>query len=89
MAAENKGRDAYDLVDIIADAIVVYKDGKKELFDAIYVTKTRVSTGHIATTEDHAEFIEGGGIPRGNILRIDGGKTTQMYKESGSERSYD
>ncbi|MGC9308316.1 MAG: hypothetical protein ACP5FL_06020 [Thermoplasmatota archaeon] len=89
MAAENKGRDAYDLVDIIADAIVVYKDGKKELFDAIYVTDTRVSTGHIVTTGDHAEFIEGGGIPRGNILRIDGGKIRHMHKKSEGGRIHD
>ena len=89
MRAPTKTQDAYAPIDIIEDAIVVYRDGKKELFDAIYVTKTRVSTGHIITAKGHHEFIEGGGIPRDNILRIEGGKTRHMHKKSEGGHIHD
>ncbi len=50
-------------IDIIQDAIVVYREGLKELFDAIYITDESVITGRIIKTNDCKVFVEGGGIP--------------------------
>ena len=83
MAVTDKNSEVYVTVEIIADAIVVYNDGKKELFEAIYMTKSWVSTGHILSNGGYHEFIETGGIPQDSILWIGGGKTMKTRKKRG------
>lgn len=74
-------------IEIIQDAIVVYKDGLKELFDAIYITDESLITGRIVNVDDLRVFVEEGGIPKQNVLRIEGGKKMKVFRKD--VRNYD
>jgi hypothetical protein len=64
-------------IEIIQDAVVIYKDGERESISAIDVSKRGVFTGHIISKD---EYMEGGGIPKNNIRKIIGGKKRLVYK---------
>ena len=56
---------------IIENATILYKNGLKQIYDAIYITKKGIYTGHIITKkEDGEEFEDYGFIPTDQIERI-------------------
>ena len=46
MNDENKKDDTFEMIEVVKDAIVIYNDGDKKLFDAIHITDKGVFTGH-------------------------------------------
>jgi len=52
---------------IIENAIIIYSNGKKELFQAIQMTEDGVITGRLTS---NGEFIDGGFIAKINIKTI-------------------
>jgi len=47
MSDENKKEDAFEMIEVLEKATVVYTDGNKKLFDAIYITDKGVLFGRI------------------------------------------
>ena len=68
-------------IQVLENPIVVYNDGVKELFNALYITDTNILTGRIMEDDDHTIFVGEGGIPQNNIARIIGGTTKQVYQK--------
>jgi len=59
--------DSIENTEILENAIIIYSNGKKELFRAIKLTKEGIITGRI---RDNGEFINGGFIAKTNIKTI-------------------
>jgi hypothetical protein len=57
-------------IEILVDAIVEFKNGEREIIEAINVRDTIIITGHMINDN---EFMEGGGIPKENVKKIIGG----------------
>ena len=57
---------------IIKDAIIIYKNGSKEVFSAVSIDKNGVYPGHIITNSKGKQntFIEHGFIPKDHIKKI-------------------
>ena len=47
MSDENKKEDAFEMIEILEKATVIYMDGNKDLFDAIHITDKGVVVGRI------------------------------------------
>lgn len=77
----NRDSDSYMSIHVVMDPIVVYRDGSKEFFDAIYVTGKNLYIGHVIKSEEKSIFVEEGGIPWDNITLIIGGTTVMAYKK--------
>ena len=75
-----KQNEKFEIIEALENAIVVYDNGEKELFDAVFVTEKGVITGCIlqgqTNKKKHAriskEFIGSGFIPKDNIKKING-----------------
>ena len=80
MIKNHDNHEEYIKIEILENAIVVYNNGKKEFFDAIYVSEKWVNTGSVSIIEGRQTFISWGGILRENILRIEGGIAKHIYK---------
>ena len=82
---KNNEKNGLTSIDVIENPIVIYKDGKKELFNAIYVTDGNIIIGNIVRDGDNEVFVRTGGIPIQNICRIETKTkkktfTTQFFK---------
>jgi hypothetical protein len=56
---------------IIENATILHKNGLKQIYDAIYITKKGIYTGCIITkNEDREVFEDHGFIPRDQIEKI-------------------
>ena len=66
-------------IEVIEHPIVVYNDGKRELFNAIYITDCNVLTGNIVRDGDCEVFVGNGGIPTQNISRIETGTKKKIF----------
>jgi hypothetical protein len=66
-----KDKNRLTSIEVIEYPIVLYKDGKRELFDAIFITNSNVITGNIVKDGDNEVFVGTGGIPVQNICRIE------------------
>ena len=64
-------------IEILEDAVVIYTNGERELFNAININSRGVFTGHIINSN---KYMEGGGIPKNSIKSIIGGKKRLVYK---------
>ena len=79
-------------IKILENAMVIYKEGDRELFDAILITDKEVIIGRIFRIDKKRKckeitccevFVESGGIPKKNIKCIEGGSKKVVYvKES-------
>ena len=59
--------DRIENTEILENAIIIYSNGKKELFRAIKLTKEGIITGRIM---NNGEFIDAGFIAKTNIKTI-------------------
>ena len=50
---------------------ITYNDGKREVFDAIYIRDTGVYTGIVLNIDNHEVFVESGGIPKNIVKHIE------------------
>ena len=71
----------FEIINILEMAKIIYKDGKKDIFDAIYITKEGIQTGRII---NNYEFINGGFIPKDNIKNIIGGIERKIHKRKSN-----
>lgn len=55
---------------IIENATILHKNGFKQIYDAIYITKKGIYTGRIVTIEEGEVFEDNGFIPRDQIQKI-------------------
>lgn len=56
---------------IIENATILQKNGVKQIYDAIHITKKGIYTGRIATTREEGDVFEDHGfIPRDQIERV-------------------
>ena len=63
------------MIEVLENATIVYIDGVKERYDAIYMTTKRAITGRIFKIDGAEKFKECGFISRQNIKQIyDGSK---------------
>jgi hypothetical protein len=54
--------------EILEDVVILFRDGKKENFNSIYIDKEFIYFGKIV---DNREFVGIGGIPKNNIKLIE------------------
>jgi len=76
MKAEKK--EKIDLVKICENTTIVYKNGNREIFDAVQITENGVTTGYISKDR---KFEEGGFIPKNNIKKIIHGSKYKEYEK--------
>jgi hypothetical protein len=76
MNYENKD-EKFEKINILENAIIIFKGKLKRLFDAIQITNEGVITGFILNKE---VFVENGFIPEHKIIRIEGGIKKEIYK---------
>ena len=69
-------RKKLEKIDILENVNIVYKDGKKDFIEAIYVSDKGVVTGRIKNNK----FVNGGFIPKSNIKSIKGNTKRMMQK---------
>ena len=67
-----------EMIEILENAIVIFKDEVKRVVDAIQITDEGVVTGFILNRE---VFVEGGFIPKRNIKHIEGGTKRSVYEK--------
>ena len=58
------------MIEVLENATIVYTDGVKEQFEAVYLTDKRVITGRIFKSNGTEEFKECGFISKQNIIQI-------------------
>jgi hypothetical protein len=68
---KNNDKNGLTSIEVIENPIVIYKDGKKELFNAIYITDGNIIIGNIVNDGDNEVFVRTGGIPIQNISKIE------------------
>ena len=73
-----KKDESSEMIEILENAIVTFKDVVKRIVDAIKITDEGVVTGFILNREI---FVEGGFIPKRNIKHIKGGTKRSVYKK--------
>ena len=69
---------SYEVIEIISNALLTYKDGNKEYFKAVYNVKDGVITGKII---DKNVFLEVGFIPNCNVKNIVGERKKANYRK--------
>ena len=84
-----KKDEPLEMIEILENAIVIYIDGNRELFDAIYIIPREVIIGRILKL-DKTEmckgitccelFVGSECIPKNNIKSIEGGTKRSIYK---------
>ena len=71
------------MIEVLENATIVYTDGVKEQFEAVYLTDKRVITGRIFKSNGTEEFKECGFISKQNIIQIyNGSKRKLKYMRS-------
>ena len=92
MNDDNKKDDTFEMIEILENATIIYDDGDRAIFEAIFLTDegeiifgqtlTVEKTGHcksISSIDCHEIFIECGGIPKDNVKQIKGGTRRTVY----------
>jgi hypothetical protein len=70
--------------EIIENATILQKNGVKQIYDAIHITKRGIYTGHIITTAEEGEVFEDHRfIPRDQIEKI------TVYTKQGKSKDID
>ena len=78
MNDENRYEEKFEKIKIFQDAIVFYKNGDKEHFNAMYKIKIGVFIGYILNNK---YFVEMGFIPIYNITHINYEIKRTVYKK--------
>ena len=94
MKDDNKKDDTFEMIKILENATIIYDDGNRAIFEAIFLTnKGEIIFGQILKVEksDHCKsvssidcheiFMECGGIPKENIKHIEGGIKKPVFKK--------
>lgn len=69
---------------IVENVTILHKNGAKQFYDAIHITKKGIYTGRIIITNEEGEVFEDHGfIPRDQIQRI------MIYGEQGKLKDID
>ena len=66
------------MIEVLENATIVYTDGVKEQFEAVYLTDKRAVIGRIFKTNGSEEFKECGFISRDNIIHIYNGSKRKV-----------
>ena len=66
------------MIEVMENATIVYTDGVKERFEAVYLTDKRVITGRIYKSNGTEEFKEYGFISRNNVKHIYNGSKRKV-----------
>ena len=90
-----KKDDKFEIIEILENATIIYEDGKREIFEAIFLTEHgEIIFGQILADEKvnlcksvssvdcHDIFMEYGGIPKDNIKSIEGGTRKTVLKNT-------
>lgn len=78
MKDNKKNGKNYSTIKILQNATVIYDNGDREIFEAVYVTKRGVYIGRIV---NHNEFMEYGFITAQIIKKILNGSKKKLYKK--------
>jgi len=94
MKEDNKKDDTFEMIEILENATIIYDDGDRAIFKAIFLTDKKVIIfGQILTVENtdhckpassidcHDVFMECGGIPKDIIKSIEGGIKKTVFKK--------
>jgi len=94
MKEANKKIDTSEIIEIVENATIIYTEGKRAIFEAIFVTEEgEIIFGQIVKVEKtdycrsagsidcHEIFIEWGGIPKDNINHIEGGIKKKVFRK--------
>ncbi len=94
MNDENKKDDTFEMIEILENATIIYDDGNRAIFEAIFLTaEGEIIFGQILKVEKtdlcksissidcRDIFRECGGIPKDNVKRIEGGTRRTVYKK--------
>lgn len=84
MFENNKKNETYEIVEIFENVTIIYNDGIREVFDAIYQNNNAVYTGTILKINNHEVFVEGGGIPKNIIKNIEWKNKKKIYFKTDS-----
>jgi hypothetical protein len=89
--SENK---SFKKIEILEDAMIVYSDGKREVFDGIEIRNNKVIFGRFKLLKGNNTkrniksfknsnkiYVETGAIPKSNIKNIKGGKKRLIFQE--------
>jgi len=89
-----KKDDKFEMIEILENATLIYEDGKREIFEAIFLTEYgEIIFGQIVADEKvdlcksvssgdcHDIFREYGGIPKDNIKSIEGGSKKTVLRK--------
>lgn len=80
MYRENKKQNTFDIIEIFENVTIIYNDGIRELFDAIYLDNNAVYTGKVLKIDNLEVFLEGGGIPKNIIKHIEWNIKKKVFK---------
>ena len=58
-------------IELFEKVTITYNDGKREVFDAIYIRDNGVYTGIVLNIDNHEVFVESGGIPKNIVKHIE------------------
>jgi hypothetical protein len=75
---EGENIRAFERVEVLENATVIYTDGVTEQFEAVRLTDGGVIIGRIMNEGGHEEFVACGFIPRRNIKKINEGAKRKM-----------
>jgi hypothetical protein len=59
---------------------IIFKNGSREIFDAISIQKTGIYVGHIKSTNKVNEFIDNRFIPRSHVKKIFVSKSNKFFE---------
>lgn len=75
---EGENIRAFERVEVLENATVIYTDGVTEQFEAIHLANRGAVIGRIMKDSGHEEFVACGFIPSRNIKKINEGAKRKM-----------
>lgn len=78
MKFENKKDKTLETIEVFENAIVIFNNGARELFEVIHITDKEVVVGRIL---NHEVFVKCGGISRENIRYIKFDTKKKIHKK--------
>ena len=92
MYKKNCVNESFEKIEILENALIVYSDGKSEVFDGIEIKNDKVIFGRFKILKNNnfkqnlksfknsnIIFVETGAIPKSNIKKINGGKKRLIF----------
>ena len=92
---DNKKDDLFEIIEILENTIIIYKDGDRVIYEAVFLNREREIIFGKLLRDDELDldnsielsdcneiFIEYGGIPKDNIKSIEGGIKKTVFKKN-------